>query len=152
MKANASSNAIDANSLDIPTIEQLGRFTERRNPIRSYFPSPAQRNSDHDNVDKPSFFHTTRETPDIRRIRESEFEKFLINLRSIWRLDENDFPSLVVKSVGRVSIPEVTYAYACKIGYRWVSITHMRGVNFICTILQLLLYSYSTYWWPHNYP
>ena len=141
MKANASSNAIDANSLDIPTIEQLGRFAERRNPIRSYFPSPAQRNSDHDNVNKPSFFHTTRETPNIRRIRESEFEKFLINLWSIWRLDENDFPSLVVKSVGRVSIPEVTYAYACKIGSRWVSITHMRGVNFIYTISQLLLYT-----------
>jgi hypothetical protein len=61
MKANASSNAIDANFRDIPTIEQLGRFGERRNPIRSYFPSPAQRSSDHDNVNDPSFFHTTRE-------------------------------------------------------------------------------------------
>jgi hypothetical protein len=109
--------------------------------MRSYFPSPAQRNSDHDNVNELSFFHTTHETPNIRRIRESEFEKFLINLRSIWRLDENDFPSLVVKSVGRVSIPEVTYAYACKISSHWVIITNMCGVNFICTILQLLLYA-----------
>jgi hypothetical protein len=83
VKANASSNAIDANSLDIPTIEQLGRFAERRNPIRWYFPPPAQRNSDHDNVNEPSFFRTTHETPNIRPVREREFEKFIINPWSI---------------------------------------------------------------------
>jgi hypothetical protein len=141
MKANASSNAIDANSLDIPTIEQLGRFAERRNPIRSYFPSPAQRNSDHDNVNDPSFFHTTRGTPNIRHIREREFEKFLINPWSIWKLDQNDFPPLVVKSVGRINILEVTYAYSCKIGSCRAYDTHMRGINFTCTILQALLFT-----------